>query len=199
MKVHCHGFAARLANRIEPMKDDLAIGPPSASFEQALAGVFGGLRSRPVELPRAALDAAAKGVDRGDVRSTGAPMDDGGERLSTAPSANELNGHAPQAWEAQALHWWMQMEQRQQWGALAQRTQAVGETLPSGSDHYAAPIPDCAAPTESAGATPNPISIGTQTRDMQAASVLDWNRFANQRPQSTLSRGDSVIEGRALI
>lgn len=124
-----------------------------------------------------ALDLQA--FDRGDVRSNSSTVDDGGSTLSTAPSANDLNGHAQQAWGAQAAEWLSRAESRQLNSALAQQMALRGDDALALPQDHESPVVATAAPTADAThAMAAPLTAGN-VRDGQAGGVLDSDRLTS--------------------
>lgn len=125
------------------------------------------------------LEGPLQGFDRGDLRSAQTVPDDGGERLSTAPAATDLNGQAQLAWGAQAGEWLHAAEQRQWRSALAQQLTVQQDQMPQ-LLHAADPLtPPTAAPTADLSAPlAAPMTAG-DVRDMQSGATLDWDRFRN--------------------
>jgi hypothetical protein len=135
-----------------------------------------------------ALDLRA--FDRGDVRSNSSTVDDGGSTLSAAPSANDLNGHAQQAWGAQAAEWLSRAESRQIKAALAQQMALRSDDALALPRDHESPVVAPAAPTADAehATTAAPLTAGN-VRDGQAGGVLDSDRLTNASGQRRAAAG----------
>jgi hypothetical protein len=149
---------------------------------EALALVLGAPPDKGVA---AVLGADAPGweaFERGDVRSQSTTPDDGGERLSAAPSATELSGQAQHAWGAQAAEFLMRSESRQWSSSTAQQSTlhaGAGATLSDGATHHAPGVVSSAHHEAIAA----PLLTSGDVRDGQATGVLDWDRFRRGHPQ----------------
>jgi hypothetical protein len=124
------------------------------------------------------LELGLEGFERGDTRAAQTVPDDGGERLSTAPSTVELNGQVHLAWGAQATEWLHRAEQRQWSSALAQKAMTEPEVLAATPHPAGTAEPSATDPSGVSAAQAAPLTAG-DVRDMQSTSVLDWDRFGS--------------------
>lgn len=132
------------------------------------------------------LDLASQPFERGDVRGLDAGADDGGERLSTAPSANELNGNAQAGLAEPSAEALIRGHQRQWQIPVAELTNSKPEGVahlldPAGS----AAMPVAASPT--GPATPGSSSLfgGGDVHDGQSGSVSGWGSYREHARTST--------------
>jgi hypothetical protein len=130
-----------------------------------------------------------EGFERGDVRSEATTVDDGGSMLSTAPSANDLNGRNPQAWNAQAAEWLSRADSRQLNTPLAQQMALrSNETLALQNDTQTPTVASAAPTADAPQAMAAPFTAGA-VREGQVGGTLDTDRLNNTAPRRPAPAG----------